>query len=319
MFLLHMMRNVRGSKLMPETKNIKANWLLYTNSILIIILCGLLLHFLGYGIGSMYNPFSLCGIIFMPWIIGLACFQFDSTFRKNDNSALNVAILYFVGAGFALFALISNLVEGFLDDTHSREFMVQFAFEFGGVVLAVFAYCIYSGISNLLWRKKLKKRSSEDIKSPSVFNSKKVIPAFISLLLVLFLVGLIWGYNFRERYEFGEDVNRVPWLPDSASNICYYKSYVYTAYEFDISEQGFLDWAKKHQWEISEIIEPVIISRYNRFLVDTKDSDEEHSAAIYSGIKIGYYYQWERRESGGGIAVVYDSTKQRAYYQSNPR
>jgi len=40
-----------------------------------------------------------------------------------------------------------------------------------------------------------------------------------------------------------ENVPSVDWLPASASNVSYYKSYSFTAYEFDISESEFNAWA----------------------------------------------------------------------------
>lgn len=45
--------------------------------------------------------------------------------------------------------------------------------------------------------------------------------------------------------EIGENVARVSWLPDSASNVSFYRAYSYTAYEFDIAEADFLKWAER--------------------------------------------------------------------------
>jgi hypothetical protein len=300
-------------------QNFKAGWLLVCNSILIIIVNGLLMFYLGLGIGSMYSPFSLCGIILVPVVIGVVYFQFDSTFRNNKDSARNISILYFMGAGFALFALVSNLVEGFMDKGQSKESLLEFAIEFGSVSLVVFTYLIFSGILNLLWKKKLKTNISANLRDYSFLQSKKIMPVFISLFVVIFFVGVVFGYLYGERYEFAEEVENVSWLPDSASNISYYKSYNYTAYEFDISEEAFLRWAKDHHWNVSKIDKSITISRYNYYLVQESKSDPEFWEKVYVTINTGYFYQWERGQSGGGIDVAFDSATNRAYYQHNPR
>lgn len=61
--------------------------------------------------------------------------------------------------------------------------------------------------------------------------------------------------------ETAENVARVHWLPTSASNVSYYKSYSFTAYEFDIPERDFRAWS---YWEVRPIGKPIEVARYNR-------------------------------------------------------
>src|SRR4029450_8888779 len=74
-------------------------------------------------------------------------------------------------------------------------------------------------------------------------------------------IGLLRGcYLALTHFETAENVDRVSWLPDSASNVSYYRSYNYTAYEFDISEDEFKKWI----WlDVKPITKPVEVHRYS--------------------------------------------------------
>lgn len=136
---------------------------------------------------------------------------------------------------------------------------------------------------------------------------------------ILFCIGLMLCSGCDNKAEYGEDLSSVSWLPESASKISYYRSYNYTAYEFDISEEDFFLWVKENQWDVSEITEPVTISRYNYYLIEESKDDPQFWEKVFVVVKTGYFYQWERGQSGGGIDLAYDSIINRVYYQYNPR
>ena len=125
--------------------------------------------------------------------------------------------------------------------------------------------------------------------------------------------------------ENGENVPAVDWLPEHASNVSYYHSYMFTAYEFDITEPEFLKWS---EWEVAEISEPVKIRRYNLFADvalpgqnSTQAEDAKFMAAMAqksATIDDGLYYG-HLQNNGGGIWVGYDRKLGRAFYQSAPR
>jgi len=84
------------------------------------------------------------------------------------------------------------------------------------------------------------------------FSIKRLL-TYTALIAVAiwFVRGAYLGFT---QVETGESVASVDWLPKSASNVSYYRSYMNTAYEFDIDEAGFLKWSR---WEVAEITEPV--------------------------------------------------------------
>jgi hypothetical protein len=162
---------------------------------------------------------------------------------------------------------------------------------------------------------------------------KKYKIGCISFILLFNPITLLflWGistYWSNTHPEVGENVKSVDWLPQEAQNISYYKTYSYTAFEFDISEEGFRKWAAR--WDFKKIETPAGISRYNRMMLkmpkfDSKDADksmkeyEEYKSKVNAAIVNGYYYRTPPRGDGGGMYVAYDTDKGRAYFQSSPR
>lgn len=142
-------------------------------------------------------------------------------------------------------------------------------------------------------------------------------------LAIWFARGAYLGFT---QVETSEAVASVDWLPKSASNVSYYRSYMNTAYEFDIDEAGFLKWSR---WDVDEITEPVRLSRYLAFSTppppepSNPTNDEmvafatEYSRRAVT-ISDGLYYGY-LQTNGGGVWVGYDRSSGRAYYQSAPR
>ena len=123
-----------------------------------------------------------------------------------------------------------------------------------------------------------------------------------------------------------ENVPSVDWLPASASNVSYYKSYAFTAYEFDIVEQDFKACTN---FDLLPITEPVKVYRYSNAMgrgtklkpnassaeyLEHLETNEGRAAIVRRGL-----YHSHRRNNGVGVTVVYDREKGRAYFQSNPR
>ena len=155
---------------------------------------------------------------------------------------------------------------------------------------------------------------------------------FIKILCVVSALALLAWFAYGaivadEQVEIGENLDTVSWLPDEASNISFYRSYRFTAYEFDISEAGFERWS---QWPVNDLSTPKKIARY---LVRTEpespapsfDATDEQLIAYhrarqnqYAKITDGLYYEIEQ-SNGGGVWVGYDRQKGRVFYQSSPR
>lgn len=134
------------------------------------------------------------------------------------------------------------------------------------------------------------------------------------------------AYLGLTQIDTAESVASVDWLPVSATNVSYYRSYMNTAYEFDIDEAGFRDWSR---WDVAEITAPVGLSRYLAFSTppppEPLNATEEEQTAFLNAyykrsVKIsnGLYYG-HSQSNGGGVWVGYDRRTGRAYYQSAPR
>lgn len=117
--------------------------------------------------------------------------------------------------------------------------------------------------------------------------------------------------------EIGENLPRVSWLQEDASDVSFYKSYQFTAYEFSVSEASFL---KHTRWEFQEIREPVTIPRYNTRLIKIDDCEnfEEYRKKTSVTVKNGLY-STRRQSNGGGYTAAYDRETGKAYITRNPR
>ena len=138
----------------------------------------------------------------------------------------------------------------------------------------------------------------------------------LSLPLLLVLL-YIWSVSLPA--EIGEHVPKVDWLSEDASDISFYRSYSWTAYEFKISEKSFLKQANP-LWKFEEIRKPVEVPRYLFRLKKSSAYPDEGSfyrnthVTVKNGLKAE-----ERYRNGGGYLAAYDRDSGKAYIQSNPR
>jgi len=130
-----------------------------------------------------------------------------------------------------------------------------------------------------------------------------------------FILAVQWS---NDHPDIGENKMSVSWLPSSATNISYYRSYSFTAYEFDMDERVFLRWASRSG--LKEIKIPVEIERYAFGQLEEMPTGEygDKRSKYYATVSSGLYYS-DERSSGGGERIAYDRAKKRVYYQSNPR
>lgn len=152
----------------------------------------------------------------------------------------------------------------------------------------------------------------------SVEKTRPVQPNLKTTVLALPILAVLLGilyvfYLGVTHFDTAEHRTNVSWLPNGATNVSYYRSYSFTAYEFDISEEGFLEWADG--WNVAPITLPESIWRYTKYTVaEPKRVEEAHTAMIASG-----YVHRSGQSSGGGMVVAFDREAQRAYFQSSPR
>lgn len=153
----------------------------------------------------------------------------------------------------------------------------------------------------------------------------KIIIAIILLILIvnpftLYFFGVMWSNKHPDK---GENVKSVKWLPSDAKNVSYYKTYSWTAFEFDMPEQSFNKWINK-KWMMKPIEKEHLIERSclrngnhktcSCYQKECNNPKEKCFALITNGV-----YDSQRWSNGGGYNVAYDRDAQRAYYQYNPR
>jgi hypothetical protein len=136
----------------------------------------------------------------------------------------------------------------------------------------------------------------------------------------------IWSVLAFTVVEYGENQASVNWLPKSATNVSYYQSYAFTAYEFAIPEAEFLKWSGKKLMPIDETIS---IPRYcfprtkvpvvgPNPTVQELDNQMQVYESRTAQVANGLHYT-HRRQNGGGVIVAYDRDRGKAFFWSSPR
>ena len=166
--------------------------------------------------------------------------------------------------------------------------------------------------------------------------------------LLLFVVFVILFLHAVNHTEFGENEATSPiYYTEKGSNFSYYVSHLHRCCEFTISEQDFLEWCKE-RWEPIEIETlpsppktklwherdeddfpiineqrkvPLRIERYSYVKPEHEkcwslncqvDPTEKTDAACFRSVDDGYYYE-QRRQTSGGVYILYDRSNQRCY------
>ena len=150
---------------------------------------------------------------------------------------------------------------------------------------------------------------------------------FLFVTTVAVFLWLLLGFNrVLTRVEYGVNQASVPWLPKSATNVSFYKSYGYTAYEFEIPEDDFVKWSGQ---KLTQIGGPLRVPRYclvNSRLPDygpnpTLRQEREQFQALAAReavVSKGLAYT-QHFGSGGGTIVAYDRQRGKAYFWHAPR
>jgi hypothetical protein len=146
-----------------------------------------------------------------------------------------------------------------------------------------------------------------------------------TVLLLAAAAGLGIYWQTSQPPEIVEHVDHASWsrgpaLPPEARDVCYFRSYMYAAAEFNISEADFLAWARP-QWPVTAVNgETVTIGTYRSALPRGYGAPrpEPTYGESFQKISRGYYFG-RRHGNGGGVSVGYNAETGRAYYQSNPR
>ena len=140
---------------------------------------------------------------------------------------------------------------------------------------------------------------------------------WIIIVLLLAIAGACGVYScckYGLREHYAENVDECPYfdIPEEAGNISYWTRALHPnhAYEFGISKEGFLKWARQNEFKVEEVTRPFEIPTYKSCKAY---NTHEHRKIIDSG------YKYDTHEEDRGFYVGYDSTEERTYVYFHTR
>jgi len=155
-------------------------------------------------------------------------------------------------------------------------------------------------------------------------NRRDVRALYAFVVLILLLPIAIYFYT-NSGPDYGENVPKVSWLPNYATNVSYYRSNQVKVYEFDIKAEDFKTWAGQKGMDIQRVTTPEILSRYKAY-IPSPESESGEPAVPDGAVTMEQFQDWQNQISitvnSGMIATgsdkavaVYDVKTQKAYYE----
>ena len=142
-------------------------------------------------------------------------------------------------------------------------------------------------------------------------------PGFAIGLIPLWFAGVV---HLQKNPEIKQNVAEYKTLNATLRNASYFNSYVVTAREGEICEKDFLDMARRNNWNIVRLDKPVILDQTAGELIRRHQSEKNGKSVVPRAVDVSSGYRYIRRRSnGGGISVVWDSSRRKVYIVSNPR
>lgn len=157
-------------------------------------------------------------------------------------------------------------------------------------------------------------------------DSVKLALVILSVI-VLSVIAPIAGWFFlmdysRKNPETGINVPTADWLPETASDISFYRSHSWKAWEYTISENDFRESGSRY--DLKEIEEPQSIPRFSWLEFRNTDptkygesyfrEEQGHHAKVSNGL-----FASKRWKNGSGYHIIFDRDKSRVFFQSNKR
>lgn len=155
-------------------------------------------------------------------------------------------------------------------------------------------------------------------------QTRRDIRALYALFAVMLVLPFAILFFLRSAPDFGENIARVEWLPESATDISFYRSKQVEVYEFNMDTDAFRDWAEARGMAVRQLINQEIVSRYKAYVPPPSSSEESSGSsreidfealkawqqAISVKIEVGLIAKGE-----DDSIAVYDFYKQRAYFE----
>ena len=148
-------------------------------------------------------------------------------------------------------------------------------------------------------------------------NFIKVIAKLFRIFVFATILFIVVAIYFSFKSDRGENLKSVDWLPSEATNISFNKNMVQTSYEFEISENGFLQWAKDNNYTTHKVTNKEYAVTLYRYTYGYPDKSQDYNNTVVSKFN-GYYYEYNNKSgNGGGRWVGYDKDIHKAYYFSS--
>lgn len=160
---------------------------------------------------------------------------------------------------------------------------------------------------------------------PKTRRDVRALYAFVASILLLPIAIYFYASSGP---DYGENVPKVSWLPNYATDVSYYRSKQVRVYEFKISAEDFRTWAGQNGMNIQRVTSPEILSRYKAYIPPAKSETNEPELRELpeNALTIEAFQQWQNQISitvnSGMMAkgskqsvAIYDNITQKAYFE----
>jgi hypothetical protein len=156
-------------------------------------------------------------------------------------------------------------------------------------------------------------------------KTRRDVRALYTFVVLILLLPIAIYFYASSGPDYGENVPKVSWLPNYASNVSFYRSKQVKVYEFDIKAEDFKTWAGQSGMDVQRVTTPEILSRYKAY-IPTPESESSEPAMPEGQVSMEQFQDWQDQISitvrSGMIATgsddavaVYDLRTQKAYYE----
>ncbi len=156
-------------------------------------------------------------------------------------------------------------------------------------------------------------------------KTRRDIRAFYALVACILVLPIAAFFFISSAPDYGENLEKVSWLPNTASKISYYKSKQVQVYEFSISSEDFRAWAESSGMTVRRMMNQEIVSRYKAY-IPTEEGKSGQPFSADGSIPFESFQAWQNaisaKVNNGLIAkgpdnsiAIYDNNKKKAYFE----
>lgn len=156
-------------------------------------------------------------------------------------------------------------------------------------------------------------------------KTRRDVRALYAFVFSILLLPVAIYFYASSGPDYGENLAKVSWLPNYATDVSYYRSKQVRVYEFQISPQDFRTWAEQNGMSVQRVTNPEILSRYKAY-IPTPKSEASEPEPTEIALSVEAFQAWQNQISitvhSGIIAkgdeqalAIYDNITQKAYFE----